>query len=860
MTYREKIIDFTGTPIVKQILEFKANNAPGATFSASKIGAADVREITSSFEGSFTASLLPTTYKVELIYGSPTSSFYLNSTGSVISASNHTGSIAKVFFDWCYDDIQPFAVKSMTVTPMANYPFYFSGSLVLQNATSSNTDSNGIVNLNMIPGDYKVEGFGNTVKPTLFYINVPSAGGNLTASKLTMVEPETAVKVKVNDTDNSFVLTVSASDARYLNGNTPSISSSYATTASYALNGGSGNSSATASYLSASGINGVTSISSINIKSGSILAGRPELFLHNSQSDYGRVVFVENGEKSVMSYLSPSFPSSTRAGTLEFWNVVPSSSFTWLFNGSEKFRISGSGNVGIGTQTPVNRLDVVGNISCSVITASLFKGTASLATNATNAVNANNIVPDGSNANSIGLQEYVSNNKWVVDITNDDGILEIIKTQGPIAPSGIASISIDPATENVTIGNNDYSLAYQNKLNVNGNIYCNAITASLHGNADTSTSASYAPSLFYDNAGVATTDAAVKMNSTLDVEQGITLRANGAGQNLVHPYVGDAQLNLRLADATYAAQLITQNESGAATGYFGYIGSGFGITNRNNTVEVGANNSDLTLRAYEVETMRISASMVKITGSLDVSGSIKCNSITASLNGTATTASYFTGSTVKALQVTASGIYVNDRIGVGVSPTLGKIQVYGVNSSDNGIVVSTNNQSPWAMQFVNRTYSTSPDNGFSVYQDNSGAAHFYVGGTALSQNIFNMTPTGRVGFGGNNSSPNSYVDVKGWLNTLPQIEIGNYLGNPAMTTDYFRVVDENGVYVNRIDKYGNLSCSMVTASINAPNSMVIPTRVGAASGTPAKGSMTYDTGSNMLYIFNGTAWKSSSFA
>jgi len=43
---------------------------------------------------------------------------------------------------------------------------------------------------------------------------------------------------------------------------------------------------------------------------------------------------------------------------------------------------SSVGKVGIGTIIPVNRLDVVGNISCSIITASLFYGTASVAISA----------------------------------------------------------------------------------------------------------------------------------------------------------------------------------------------------------------------------------------------------------------------------------------------------------------------------------------------------------------------------------------------------------------------------------------------------------------------------------------------
>jgi len=40
----------------------------------------------------------------------------------------------------------------------------------------------------------------------------------------------------------------------------------------------------------------------------------------------------------------------------------------------ERVRFMGSGNVGIGSTSPVNKLDVVGNISCSAITASNFTG------------------------------------------------------------------------------------------------------------------------------------------------------------------------------------------------------------------------------------------------------------------------------------------------------------------------------------------------------------------------------------------------------------------------------------------------------------------------------------------------------
>jgi hypothetical protein len=62
--------------------------------------------------------------------------------------------------------------------------------------------------------------------------------------------------------------------------------------------------------------------------------------------------------------------ASTNAGIILSNYLTRSLSFTT--SGSERVRINSAGNVGIGTTNPVNKLDVVGNISCSVITASLF--------------------------------------------------------------------------------------------------------------------------------------------------------------------------------------------------------------------------------------------------------------------------------------------------------------------------------------------------------------------------------------------------------------------------------------------------------------------------------------------------------
>ena len=60
----------------------------------------------------------------------------------------------------------------------------------------------------------------------------------------------------------------------------------------------------------------------------------------------------------------------------------------------------------------------------------------------------------------------------------------------------------------------------------------------------------------------------------------------------------------------------------------------------------------------------------------------------------------------------------------------------------------------------------------------------------------------------------------------------------------------------------NISSSMITASIFAPGKMVIPTTLTTASALLMSGSMVFsasNNSSNLLYIYNGTVWKSASF-
>jgi len=66
---------------------------------------------------------------------------------------------------------------------------------------------------------------------------------------------------------------------------------------------------------------------------------------------------------------------------LSYGTAGTTTSHNFLISGVSQLYISSSGNVGIGTTVPVNKLDVAGNISCSVITASTFFGTSSWSNN-----------------------------------------------------------------------------------------------------------------------------------------------------------------------------------------------------------------------------------------------------------------------------------------------------------------------------------------------------------------------------------------------------------------------------------------------------------------------------------------------
>src|SRR6185369_11950173 len=102
------VTDFTGAPIAGKSFVFTSVNSTGPSISGSLIGVGDPVIITSSLSGVLSASLISTKYIVDLLKPEPSTRWYIDASGSAISASVLTGSICNVDFDFRELDLDPF--------------------------------------------------------------------------------------------------------------------------------------------------------------------------------------------------------------------------------------------------------------------------------------------------------------------------------------------------------------------------------------------------------------------------------------------------------------------------------------------------------------------------------------------------------------------------------------------------------------------------------------------------------------------------------------------------------------------------------------------------------------------------------
>jgi hypothetical protein len=209
--------DANSNPLVGRKVLFTPVKAPNIT--ASYLTTADSYQFLTNTSGSVTGSIVAGNYRADIATPTPATSFFLTATetGSyVYSGSVVTGSSQNVYFDLINLIKDPLSVKTVTLTPQWNYPVMFNGSIIAECATSSLTDTTGYADFDaLVPAVYQVDCKGKVV--TTFFISVPAFGFTWNAKDLLIIKPSKGISVKLNDADKSYVLTVSASDARYGN-------------------------------------------------------------------------------------------------------------------------------------------------------------------------------------------------------------------------------------------------------------------------------------------------------------------------------------------------------------------------------------------------------------------------------------------------------------------------------------------------------------------------------------------------------------------------------------------------------------------------------------------------------------------
>jgi len=228
--------------------------------SASRMAMGDTRTIVTDNNGYVSASLVDGLYQFQIFSTSPeTIAIGKIFTGSYTpySASIPTGSAQTVLFDLMDILGADYSNGTLKLSPM-DYNISFSGSVITVGFISSQLDNSGSTTFNdLIPGIKKVEAISATSPRhvTEFYISVPPSGTSAwNAKDLRVYSFAANIPIHLNPSSQDFVLSVSASDARYIQFGG---SIQNAVSASHAVNSDTASfligASNTASYLSGSG-------------------------------------------------------------------------------------------------------------------------------------------------------------------------------------------------------------------------------------------------------------------------------------------------------------------------------------------------------------------------------------------------------------------------------------------------------------------------------------------------------------------------------------------------------------------------------------------------------------------------------
>ena len=209
--------------------------------------------ISQSSSPNFSQSLANNIYKFES-NGLATNDWYIsasnNNVYSVVSGSAISSSICQVYFSLIKSDLSIDSNTLVTITPVQKNTIYINGgssSMVYNDTLSFYTDINGNLTASLLSQPYKVV-YQGLVKNTTFKI-YPTASCNVNQCEVTGFNISNTITTQ---NQSVYGYTAKTSDLRYiLSGSIgSSVSSSYASSSSFALNSLSALSASYASYAS----------------------------------------------------------------------------------------------------------------------------------------------------------------------------------------------------------------------------------------------------------------------------------------------------------------------------------------------------------------------------------------------------------------------------------------------------------------------------------------------------------------------------------------------------------------------------------------------------------------------------------
>ena len=477
-----------------------------------------------------------------------------------------------------------------------------------------------------------------------------------------------------------------------------------------------------------------------------------------------------------------------------------------------------SGDV-TGTQSSTTVNFVGGSSAFNVNSATI------LANNATNSNTPNQIVKRDASGNFSANIITASLNGNASTSTNFSGSLsgDVSGTQSSTVVDFVGGSSSSNINSATILANNATSANTANQIvkrDISGNFSANIITASLNGNASTSTN--FTGSLSGDVIGTqsATVVSNVGGSSASNVNSATILANNATSANTAN------QIVKRDASGNFSSNIITASLNGNAststtsTNFTGSLsGDVTGTQSATSVSSVGGSTASNINSATILANNATSANTANQIVKRDASGNFSASTITATLNGNASTSTNFTGSLSGDVTGTQSSTIVS---------SVGGSSASSVNSAT--ILANNATSANTANQIVKR--------------DASG--NFSASTITATLNGNATTSTTSTNFTGSLSG-----DVTGTQSATVVSSVG---GSTASNVNSATILANNATSANtanqivKRDASGNFSAGTITATLNG-NATNVSGTVAVSNGGTGTTSLT----SGNVLVGNGTS-------